>query len=135
MTGTVAGYTQTFIGVVTDDYNDAPDFYNNELLEMLNGSDFANYFTFTPTYTASYISVLFTAKQNGVSYNVTNLNTYTSDQILTFNNTVGVNDNLPTLIPIQIEDTSFEFKTKDNDKLFQLTINAVETSVYNRQNL
>jgi hypothetical protein len=102
---------------------------------MLNGSDFANYFTFTPTYTASYISVLFTAKQNGVSYNVTNLNTYTSDQILTFNNTVGVNDNLPTLIPIQIEDTSFEFKTKDNDKLFQLTINAVETSVYNRQNL
>jgi hypothetical protein len=135
MTGTVAGYTQTFNGVVTDDYNDAPDFYDNELLGMLNGSDFANYFTFTPTYTASYISVLFTAKQNGVSYNVTNLNTYTSDQILTFNNTAGVNDNLPTLIPIQIEDTSFEFKTKDNDKLFQLTINAVETSVYNRQNL
>jgi hypothetical protein len=51
------------------------------------------------------------------------------------NNILGITEVLPTTIPIQIEDTSFEFKTRDNDKLFQLTINAVETSVYNRQNL
>jgi hypothetical protein len=79
------------------------------------------------------------AKQKGTAFNLTSpyagSGGIVGSQMSASNNILGINEVLPNTIPIQIEDTSFEFKTRDNDKLFQLTINAVETSVYNRQNL
>ena len=129
----MAGTTLNFNGVVTDTGYSDTGFYQDELLPMLLSSQFAQYFNFTVTYFGSYFVVKFTAKSNGIGYNLTSLNSYGSEQVLAQNAVSGVNDTANT-IPIQIEDTSFEFKTTDNDKLFQLTINAVETSVYNRQN-
>ena len=135
LTASMAGITLTFNGSPTMDFDFAEDFYDEYLFQELSfSSNFATYFNFSATYTSTYISVLFTAKQNGVGFNLSSLNTYASDQITALNNTSGVN-NTANLIPVTIDDTSFEFKTKDNDKLFQLTINATETSVYNRQNL
>ena len=136
----MGGNTLNFYGSVTDTGYSDIGFYEGELLPMLQSSEFAPHFNFSATYGFTdptfgpYFIVKFTAKQNGIGYNLSSLNIYTSDQISFQNNISGVN-NTATTIPIQIEDTSFEFKTRDNDKLFQLTINAVETSVYNRQNL
>lgn len=122
-----------------DFYATPQAFYANEVLVDLQASDFAPYFNFSATYGftdptfGQYFIVKFTAKQNGVGYNLSSLNIYTSDQISFQNNTSGVN-NTAKLIPVTVDNTSFEFKTRDNDKLFQLTLNVTETSVYNRQN-
>ena len=140
LSAVMGGNTLNFYGTVTDTGYTATGFYEGEVLPMLQASEFAPYFNFSATYGFTdptfgpYFIVKFTAKQNGVGYNLSSLNIYTSDQISFQNNISGVN-NTANLIPITIDDTSFEFKTKDNDKLFQLTINATETSVYNRQNL
>lgn len=134
LSAVMGGNILNFYGLVTGTGYSDIDFYENEILPMLQSSDFAPYFNFSATYSVGFFVVKFTAKQNGLAYNLSSLNIYSSDQISFQNNTSGVN-NTATTIPIQIEDTSFEFKTRDNDKLFQLTINAVETSVYNRQNL
>ena len=135
LSAVMGGITLNFYGTVTDTGYSDIGFYESELLPMLQSSQFAPYFNFSVTYFVGYFVVKFTAKQNGVAYNLSSLNIYTSDQISFQNNISGVNNALPTTIPIYIEDTSFQFKTRDNDKLFQLTINATETSVYNRQNL
>lgn len=129
----MGGNTLNFYGSVTDiGYSDI-GFYESELLPMLQSSDFAPYFNFSATYFGAYFVVKFTAKSNGVGYNLTSLNSYGSDQVLAQNAVSGVNDTA-TLIPVTVDNTSFEFKTRDNDKLFQLTLNVTETSVYNRQN-
>ena len=134
LTASMAGITLTFNGSPTMDFDFAEDFYDEYLFQELSfSSNFATYFNFSATYTATYISVLFTAKQNGTGYNLSSLNTYTSEQITALNNISGIN-NTATLIPVTVDNTSFEFKTRDNDKLFQLTLNVTETSVYNRQN-
>jgi hypothetical protein len=135
MGGNILMYTANPI----DFYATPQAFYANEVLVDLQASDFAPYFNFSATYGFTdptfgpYFIVKFTAKQNGVGYNLSSLNIYTSDQISFQNNISGVN-NTANLIPVTIDDTSFEFKTRDNDKLFQLTLNVTETSVYNRQN-
>ena len=135
MGGNILMYTANPI----DFYATPQAFYANEVLVDLQASDFAPYFNFSATYGftdptfGQYFIVKFTAKQNGVGYNLSSLNIYTSDQISFQNNISGVN-NTANLIPVTIDDTSFEFKTRDNDKLFQLTLNVTETSVYNRQN-
>ena len=140
LSAVMGGNTLNFYGTVTDTGYTASGFYEGEVLPMLQASEFAPYFNFSVTYGFTdptfgpYFIVKFTAKINGTGYNLSSFNLYSSDQISQQNNVSGVNDTATT-IPIQIEDTSFEFKTRDNDKLFQLTINAVETSVYNRQNL
>jgi hypothetical protein len=106
------------------------DAYNPEI----SGSNWATYFDIDASgVDANNILLKFTAKERGTSFNLTGITTTGQANVTNYVN--GVNDVIPNTIPIQIEDTSFEFKTRDNDKLFQLTINAVETSVYNRQNL
>ena len=141
LSAVMGGITLNFYGTLTDTGYTASGFYEGEVLPMLQSSEFAPYFNFSVTYGFTdptfgpYFLVKFTAKQKGAGYNLSSLNIYTSDQINFQNNISGVNNALPTTIPIYIEDTSFQFKTRDNDKLFQLTINATETSVYNRQNL
>jgi hypothetical protein len=140
LTAVMGGVLLTYTANPIDFYSTPQQFYNTEVLVDLQASNFATYFNFSATYGftdptfGQYFIVKFTAKESGVGYNLSSLNIYSSDQISFQNNTSGVNGTVTT-IPIQIEDTSFEFKTRDNDKLFQLTINAVETSVYNRQNL
>jgi hypothetical protein len=129
----MGGNTLNFYGSVTDTGYSDIGFYESELLPMLQSSDFASYFNFSATYFGAYFVVKFTAKLNGVGYNLTSLNSYGSDQVLAQNAVSGVNDTA-TLIPVTVDNTSFEFKTRDNDKLFQLTLNVTETSVYNRQN-
>ena len=81
---------------------------------------------------ANNILIKFTAKNKGTAYNLTGITT--AGQMIVTNYVDGTNDIMPTLIPVTVDNTSFEFKTRDNDKLFQLTLNVTETSVYNRQN-
>ena len=141
LSAVMGGITLNFYGTVTDTGYTASGFYEGEVLPMLQSSEFAPCFNFSVTYGFTdptfgpYFLVKFTAKQKGAGYSLSSVNIYTSDQISFQNNIAGVNNVLPTTIPIYIEDTSFQFKTRDNDKLFQLTINATETSVYNRQNV
>jgi len=118
----------------TIDFPSAEDFYDEYLYQVLSfDTNFSTYFNFAATYTSTYISIVFTAKENGTAYNLSSFNLYGSEQITQHNNISGVNDTA-TLIPVTVDNTSFEFKTRDNDKLFQLTLNVTETSVYNRQN-
>jgi len=115
-------------------YDFADDLYSNEIESVLLASNWATYFDIDASgVDATNILLKFTAKNKGAIYNLTSF--ADGDQMTVTNYVNGITEVLPTTIPIQIEDTSFEFKTRDNDKLFQLTINAVETSVYNRQNL
>lgn len=81
---------------------------------------------------ANNILIKFTAKGKGTAYDLTGITTV--GQMIVTNYVNGTNDIMPTLIPVTVDNTSFEFKTRDNDKLFQLTLNVTETSVYNRQN-
>jgi hypothetical protein len=115
---------------VYGDAQELVDGYSGDLY----GSSFSTYFDIDDSgVDANNIVLVFTAKGKGTTYNLTSFSD--GDQMTVSNYTNGITEVLPTTIPIQIEDTSFEFKTRDNDKLFQLTINATETSVYNRQNL
>jgi hypothetical protein len=115
-------------------YDFADDLYYNEIESVLLASNWATYFDIDASgVDATNILLKFTAKNKGAIYNLTSF--ADGDQMTVTNYVNGITEVIPTTIPIQIEDTSFEFKTRDNDKLFQLTINAVETSVYNRQNL
>lgn len=115
-------------------YSFADDLYYTEIEPVIAASNWATNFDIDDSgVDADNIVLVFTAKQKGTAYNLTSVSD--GDQMTTSNYVAAIDEVMPTLIPIQIEDTSFEFKTKDNDKLFQLTINAVETSVYNRQNL
>jgi hypothetical protein len=116
------------------EYDFADDLYTSEIQPVIAASNWATYFDVnTSGVDANNILLVFTAKGKGATYNLTSF--ADGDQMTVSNYVNGITEVLPTTIPIQIEDTSFEFKTTDNDKLFQITINAVETSVYNRQNL
>jgi hypothetical protein len=129
--------TATF-PVSTTSYSFADDFYFAEIKPVLVASNWNTYFDIDESgVTSSAIVFKMVAKTKGTSSTLTNVSVGSQDDDLmtSSNNISGINEVLPNTIPIQIEDTSFEFKTRDNDKLFQLTINAVETSVYNRQNL
>ena len=116
------------------EYDFADDLYTSEIQPVIAASNWATYFDVDSSgVDANNILLIFTAKAKGTTYNLTSFSD--GDQMTVSNYVDGITEVLPTTIPIQIEDTSFEFKTRDNDKLFQLTINATETSVYNRQNL
>jgi hypothetical protein len=138
LSAVMGGNTLNFYGSVTDTGYTASGFYEGEVLPMLQASEFAPYFNFSVTYGFTdptfgpYFIVKFTAKINGTGYNLSSFNLYSSDQISQQNNVSGVNDTA-NLIPVTVDDTSFEFKTRDNDKLFLLTLNVTETAVYNRQ--
>ena len=126
--------------VSTTSYAFADDFYFAEIKPVLVASNWNTYFDFDESgVTSSAIVFKMVAKTKGAASTLTSVSTGSGgsvgSQMFHSNNITGITEVLPTTIPIQIEDTSFEFKTRDNDKLFQLTINAVETSVYNRQNL
>ena len=115
-------------------YDFADDLYTNEIEAVLLASNWATYFDIDSSgVDATNILLKFTAKAKGAIYNLTSF--ADGDQMTVSNYVNGITEVMPTLIPVTIDDTSFEFKTRDNDKLFQLTINATETSVYNRQNL
>jgi hypothetical protein len=114
-------------------YDRADDLYS-AYQSIILGSNWATYFDIDASgVDAENILLIFTAKGKGTTYNLTSFSD--GDQMTVTNYVNGITEVLPTTIPIYIEDTSFQFKTRDNDKLFQLTINATETSVYNRQNL
>jgi hypothetical protein len=122
--------TLTPNGLIYGDAIELFDAYSPDIA----GSNWATYFDIdTSGVDANNILLKFTAKGKGTSYNLTSITT--GGQMTVTNYVNGTNEIMPTTIPIYIEDTSFQFKTRDNDKLFQLTINATETSVYNRQNL
>lgn len=128
--------TATF-PVSTTVYSFADDFYFAEIKPVILASNWNTYFDIDESgVTSSAIVFKMVAKTKGTSSTLTNVSVGSQGDNLMrpSNNIAGVNEIMPTLIPITIDDTSFEFKTKDNDKLFQLTINATETSVYNRQN-
>jgi hypothetical protein len=126
--------------VSTTPYEFADEFYFTEIKPVLLASNWNTYFDIDESgVTSSAIVFKMVAKTKGAASTLTSVSTGSGgsvgSQMFHSNNITGITEVLPTTIPIQIEDTSFEFKTRDNDKLFQLTINAVETSVYNRQNL
>jgi len=113
-------------------YDFADDLYNNEIESVLLASNWATYFDIDASgVDADNILLIFTAKGKGAIYNLTSFSD--GDQMTVTNYVNGITEVLPTLIPVTVDNTSFEFKTRDNDKLFQLTLNVTETSVYNRQ--
>jgi hypothetical protein len=118
--------------------NRGDDFYFAEIEPVLLASNWNTYFDIDNSgVTAEAIVFKLIAKQKGTAYTLTSVTTGApnpDDQINGSNNIAGINEVLPTLIPVTVDNTSFEFKTRDNDKLFQLTLNVTETSVYNRQN-
>ena len=126
--------------VSTTSYTFADDFYFAEIKPVILASNWNTYFDIDESgVTSTAIVFKMVAKTKGAGSTLTNVGTGSGgsvgSQMFHSNNITGITEVMPTLIPITIDDTSFEFKTKDNDKLFQLTINATETSVYNRQNL
>jgi hypothetical protein len=121
-------------------YDFADEFYFDKIKPVILASNWATYFDIDESgVTSEAIVFKMVAKQKGTAFNLTSpyagSGGIVGSQMSASNNISGITEVLPNTIPIQIEDTSFEFKTRDNDKLFQLTINAVETSIYNRQNL
>jgi hypothetical protein len=136
--GGVTSLTASF-PITVSAFDRGDDFYFSEIEPVLAASNWNTYFDIDNSgVTAEAIVFKLISKQKGTAYTLTSITSCApnpDDQINVLSNIAGINEVLPTTIPIQIEDTSFEFKTRDNDKLFQLTINAVETSVYNRQNL
>jgi hypothetical protein len=113
-------------------YDFADDLYTNEIEAVLLASNWATYFDIDASgVDADNILLVFTAKGKGAIYNLTSFSD--GDQMTVTNYVNGITEVLPTLIPVTVDNTSFEFKTRDNDKLFQLTLNVTETSVYNRQ--
>jgi hypothetical protein len=113
-------------------YDFADDLYTNEIEAVLLASNWATYFDIDSSGVDNdNILLKFTAKGKGAIYNLTSFSD--GDQMTVTNYVNGITEVLPTLIPVTVDNTSFEFKTRDNDKLFQLTLNVTETSVYNRQ--
>jgi hypothetical protein len=113
-------------------YDFADDLYTNEIESVLLASNWATYFDIDSSgVDIDNILLVFTAKGKGAIYNLTSFSD--GDQMTVTNYVNGITEVLPTLIPVTVDNTSFEFKTRDNDKLFQLTLNVTETSVYNRQ--
>lgn len=128
--------TATF-PVSTTSYTFADELYLNEIKPVILASNWNTYFDIDESgVTSTAIVFKMVAKTKGTSSTLTNVSVGSQDDnlMLPSNNIAGVNEIMPTLIPVTIDDTSFEFKTRDNDKLFQLTLNVTETSVYNRQN-
>ena len=121
-------------------YDVPQDFFDDKIKPVILASNWATYFDIDESGITD-VAIVFkmVAKQKGTAFNLTSpyagSGGIVGSQMAASNNITGITEVMPTLIPITIDDTSFEFKTKDNDKLFQLTINATETSVYNRQNL
>jgi hypothetical protein len=112
-------------------YDRADDLYAAYQSVILS-SNWATYFDINSSgVDENNILLIFTAKGKGTTYNLTSF--ADGDQMTVSNYTDGITEVLPTLIPVTVDDTSFEFKTRDNDKLFQLTVNVTETAVYNRQ--
>jgi hypothetical protein len=120
-------------------YDVPQDFFDDKIKPVILASNWATYFDIDESGITD-VAIVFkmVAKQKGTAFNLTSpyagSGGIVGSQMAASNNIAGITEVMPTLIPITIDDTSFEFKTKDNDKLFQLTINATETSVYNRQN-
>ena len=115
------------------EYDFADDLYSNEIEPVIAASNWATYFDVnTSGVDANNILLVFTAKAKGTTYNLTSF--ADGDQMTVSNYVDGITEVMPTLIPVTVDNTSFEFKTRDNDKLFQLSLNVTETSVYNRQN-
>jgi hypothetical protein len=115
------------------EYDFADDLYSNEIEPVIAASNWATYFDVnTSGVDANNILLVFTAKGKGTTYNLTTF--ADGDQMTVSNYVDGITEVMPTLIPVTVDNTSFEFKTRDNDKLFQLSLNVTETSVYNRQN-
>ena len=115
------------------EYDFADDLYSNEIEPVIAASNWATYFDVnTSGVDANNILLVFTAKGKGTTYNLTSF--ADGDQMTVSNYVDGITEVMPTLIPVTVDNTSFEFKTRDNDKLFQLSLNVTETSVYNRQN-
>lgn len=114
-------------------YDRADDLYYGEVESRLAASNWFTYFDIDASgVDENNILLVFTAKGKGTTYNLTSF--ADGDQMTVSNYVNGITEVMPTLIPVTVDNTSFEFKTRDNDKLFQLTLNVTETSVYNRQN-
>ena len=120
-------------------YDVPQDFFDDKIKPVILASNWATYFDIDESGITD-VAIVFkmVAKQKGTAFNLTSpyagSGGIVGSQMAASNNIAGITEVLPTLIPVTIDDTSFEFKTRDNDKLFQLTLNVTETSVYNRQN-
>lgn len=119
------------------DYAFADDFYFAEIKPVLVSSNWNTYFDFDESgVTQSQIVFKLIAKTKGTSSTLTAITAGASgsaDQINVSNNIAGIDEVLPTLIPVTVDNNSFEWKKSTVDKLFQLELRATETSLYNRQ--
>lgn len=112
-------------------YDRADDLYAAYESVILS-SNWATYFDIDSSgVDPNNIVLVFTAKAKGTSYNLTSISD--GDQTNITGYTDGTNETLPTLIPVTVDNNSFEWKKSTVDKLFQLELRATETSLYNRQ--
>lgn len=123
----------------TTSYTFADDFYFAKIKPVILASNWNTYFDIDESgVTAEAIVFKMVAKTKGAASTLVSpyagSGGIVGSLMAASNNITGITEVMPTLTPITIDDTSFEFKTRDNDKLFQLTLNVTETSVYNRQN-
>lgn len=113
-------------------YSFADDLYFAEVEPVIAASNWYTYFDLDASgVDADNIVLVFTAKAKGTSYNLTSITD--GDQMTVTGYTDGTNETLPTLIPVTVDNNSFEWKKSTVDKLFQLELRATETSLYNRQ--
>lgn len=123
----------------TTSYSFADDFYFAKIKPVILASNWNTYFDIDESgVTAEAIVFKMVAKTKGAASTLVSpyagSGGIVGSLMAASNNITGITEVMPTLIPVTVDNTSFEFKTRDNDKLFQLTLNVTETSVYNRQN-
>lgn len=120
-------------------YDFADEFYFDVIKPIILASNWNTYFDIDESgVTSEAIVFKMVAKTKGAAFTLVSPYAGSGGIVGSLmdasNNITGITEVMPTLIPVTVDNTSFEFKTRDNDKLFQLTLNVTETSVYNRQN-
>jgi hypothetical protein len=112
----------------------ADDFITNVIIPILEESDFNDDYVFSAEFaTASEAIVLITAKTVGASKSFTGFDI--EGGVVVTNNIAGVNNvSIPgSTIPVIVENETYKWTKHENNELFQLSLNLLETSTFERQ--
>lgn len=110
----------------------ADDLYSNYIEPILLLSNWLTYFDLDDSgVDANNIVLVFTAKQKGVAYNLTSISD--GDQMTVSAYSDGVDEIIPTRIPVKVENTTFDYKKDANLELYQIELTVSERLTYERQ--
>lgn len=133
-TGTTGYGSRTFtVPTSATVYSFADDLYNAEIEPVILASNWmTNYDLVEVTVDSSTIIVKLVAKLTGAAGSITP--TSVLGQVAASNNTPGVDQVLPQRIPVNVDNTSYDYKKVQNEtQLFQLELNVTERATYERQ--